>query len=36
MAAILPSTRWRWVLLGAFAVTEVVFGAAVTERYIVP
>ncbi|HEX7951135.1 MAG TPA: mannosyltransferase family protein [Candidatus Limnocylindrales bacterium] len=36
MAAILPSARWRWVLLGAFAITQVVFGAAVTERYIVP
>ena len=36
MAAILPSARWRWLLLGAFAVTQVVFGAAVTERYIVP
>jgi hypothetical protein len=36
MAAILPSTRWRAALLVAFAATEIVFGAAVTERYIVP
>lgn len=36
IAAMVPSTRWRWVLLAAFAVTEIVFGAAVTERYIVP
>jgi hypothetical protein len=36
MAAILPSNRWRWLLLAAFAATEVVFGAFVTQRHIVP
>jgi hypothetical protein len=36
MAAILPSNRWRWILLGAFALTQVVFGAYVTQLYVVP
>jgi len=36
LAAILPSDRWRWLVLGAFAVVQAVIAANVVQRYLVP
>jgi hypothetical protein len=36
LAAILPSTRWRWALLGLFAATQAALAAGAVQRFLVP
>jgi hypothetical protein len=36
LAALLPSDRWRWGLLLAFAALQAVYAAEVVQRYVVP
>jgi hypothetical protein len=36
LAAILPSTRWRWALLGLFASTQAALAAGAVQKFLVP